>query len=718
MLIFEPGRRRGVETGRYPLETLARDSGLIASESALNPVAGVQLETPTAGLAACARRYADIYEPFLDGKVASAVAPVPGDLAVRSRDIKGALYYLDAAHAGICRIPDNAWLINADVLAHDHAIVLMVEYGREPEPDNPAQPWLIKAQGEIARMRSCEIAVCIAGYLRQLGFAARAHLQGNAHVDLDRLAVMCGIAQRRSGAVHSPFFGNCHAIAAITTDYELACDDPLAADVRVSVWKDWWGTGGAVSGRERRRQQGRASHLSRYPMERVKRVSEPTTAILQGEIPRVPKRAAFFTRAAFGDLGPRAQREVKRFAYKHPLTAGMMHPLRALVPHQDGEKVDGIDPALLDAWANSRSIRSLAYHLGADLVGICEVPEYAWYSHHLNGDPIEPYHSHAVVMLIDQGFETMEGASGDDWISGCQSMRGYLRGAEIAGLMAEYLRGRGVSARPQTNADSDVLQMPLVLLAGLGELARIGELVLNPFVGPRFKSVVLTTDLPLIADDAVDFGLQYFCNHCRKCARECPVSAIPFGPKVMFNGYEMWKPDVERCTRYRVTNQKGSACGRCMKTCPLNKVVSADGVVLHRVANWLGINAHWLKAVIIPMVVKLDDWLGFGKRNAVKRWWLDLEVVGEQVVEPRATNERDIDPEASVRQQKSPVGYYHANEMPAPDAQDPVPVNHKDAVARAAALETPEQALRRYAEGGVAPSIYTPVTESAIEEVS
>ena len=24
--------------------------------------------------------------------------------------------------------------------------------------------------------------------------------------------------------------------------------------------------------------------------------------------------------------------------------------------------------------------------------------------------------------------------------------------------------------------------------------------------------------------------------------------------KVMFNGYEMWKPDVERCTRYRVTN--------------------------------------------------------------------------------------------------------------------------------------------------------------------
>ena len=42
-------------------------------------------------------------------------------------------------------------------------------------------------------------------------------------------------------------------------------------------------------------------------------------------------------------------------------------------------------------------------------------------------------------------------------------------------------------------------------------------------------------------------------------------------------GYEIWKPDVERCARYRITNPRGSACGRCMKTCPLNKEVSADG---------------------------------------------------------------------------------------------------------------------------------------------
>ena len=148
-----------------------------------------------------------------------------------------------------------------------------------------------------------------------------------------------------------------------------------------------------------------------------------------------------------------------------------------------------------------------------------------------------------------------------------------LRGAEIAGVIAEFLRANGIAARPQTNADSDVLHIPLLLWAGLGELSRIGELVLNPFVGPRFKSVVLTTDFPMETDRPIDFGLQTFCSNCLKCARECPCDAIPFGDKVMFNGYEIWKPDVERCTRYRLTNARGSACGRCMKTCPWNLAV-------------------------------------------------------------------------------------------------------------------------------------------------
>ncbi len=39
-------------------------------------------------------------------------------------------------------------------------------------------------------------------------------------------------------------------------------------------------------------------------------------------------------------------------------------------------------------------------------------------------------------MIVDQGFETMEGASGDDWISVAQSMRAYLRISLLGGVIA------------------------------------------------------------------------------------------------------------------------------------------------------------------------------------------------------------------------------------------------------------------------------------------
>jgi ferredoxin len=310
-------------------------------------------------------------------------------------------------------------------------------------------------------------------------------------------------------------------------------------------------------------------------------------------------------------------------------------------------------------------------------------------------------------MLIDQGFDTMEGGSGDDWISGAQSMRAYLRGAEIAGIIAELLRAEGMPARSQTNADSDVLHIPVTLWAGLGELSRIGELILNPFLGPRLKTVVMTTDMPLEIDKPVDFDLQYFCDSCRKCARECPCDAIPWGNKVMFNGYEIWKPDVERCSRYRLTNSKGSACGRCMKTCPLNKVVDSDGPLLTRIASWCGINAMFLKPLLVPIGVWLDDVLQNGKRNPLKKWWFDHEIIDGVTVEPRAgTNQRDIDPSHTVDPEKQKMAYYHADMMPAPDAPEPVLVDRKAALAAKDFLESPDEDHARAARGEAPPAHY------------
>ena len=710
MLIHEKSYSRPVELGSYPLEALPRDLGVIDEESKLPPIHEEHYIASTKTLAKATNLYASYFEAFFEGDVSPHLAPVPNSIERRSVDMKGAVYFLDASHAGISKIPDNAWLIDAVKAGHTIAVVFSVSYGRLPEQENLAHEWLTATEHDIARMRCAEIAASISGYIRRLGFNAQSHIEGNSLLDLNRLAVLSGIAERTSdsSSIQSPFLGKYFALGVVSTDYELAPDTPFKAGSNVNTFSHWIGINGAMSLREKNRRNKRQSHLSPYPMEQVKRVERPTTLILDDEVPRVPKRAAFFARARVGDLGEKAQKEVARFAIKHPLTAGLVPLLSALAGKQEGEVAQARSTDLNDPVANAKALKSLAYHLGADLTGICEIPRYAWYSHHMDGTEIEAYHRYAIVMLIDQGHGTMEGASGDDWISGGQSMRGYLRGAEIAGIMSEFLRKKGHSARPHTQADSDVLHIPLVLWAGLGELSRIGELVLNPYVGPRFKSVILTTDIPLEVDKPIDFGLQYFCENCLKCARECPVSAIPFKEKVMFNGYEIWKPDVERCTRYRVTNQKGSACGRCMKTCPLNKVVTADGSLLHRVGTWLGVHARWLKPIMVPIAVFLDDSLGFGKRKLIKKWWLDLEIVDGVCVVPKATNQRDIDMTKDISGDKSPVGYYSANVMPPPNSAEAVLLNHREAIKRGEELETVSAAKARHQNKGESPAHYIP----------
>jgi len=687
---------RPYHLGTFPLEVLARDDAVIEIEAARPPIAAPEDPAPQGVLGEALRGYRELFAGFAEQPHAPQRAPLPDDLARRVVDIKGACTFMNASQVGICGIPPSAWLQGARPEPHEFAIVLLLEHGRVPDDEALSAEWIRPAVTEAADTRLAEISTVIARHIRQMGFAARADVAGHRKLDAARLAVLAGLALRQGGRLVNPYV-EAFSLAVVSTDYALALDRPLARSaLKAKGLRYWWGVNGARSGRERRRRAARPSYASAYPMETVKRIERPTTLILDDEVPRVPKRAAFFERALKGDLGDKAQRERARFATKHPLSRAMVAGIRAMVPMQDGGLNRDADTAPYgDPAHNARAIKSLSYFLGADLTGICEVPRYAWFSHKDDGTPIEPYHRYAVVMLIDQEFDTMEGASGDDWISGAQSMRGYIRGAAIAGTMGETLRRLGFSSRAQTNADSDVLQIPLILWAGLGELSRIGELVLNPFVGPRFKSVVLTTDLPLEVDRPIDFGLQYFCSHCLKCARECPCDAIPLGDKVMFNGYETWKPDVERCTRYRVTNPHGSACGRCMKTCPINKVVDADGPLLTRVASWMGIHARWAKPLMVPVATWFDDWIGNGRRNPAKKWWFDHEVIGEVAVAPKGVNRRDIDPARKVDPAKQRIAIYPARMMPPPGARDPVPVDRKAALAAAAQLDTPARARAR-----------------------
>jgi ferredoxin len=679
-------RERPFDMGVLPTELLARDPDA--------PIAHARLPADSAAaheesILASIPEYRDLCIRFLDGEVAATRAPIPEDGLARARNLKASAYFLDATLAGVCRIEAADWAV-AERPPHTHAFVFLVEFGREPKACEPGADWILGTNAARTDLRCAEVAVVLAGYLRALGWSARGHIAGETLISIERLAQRAGIAKSVDGVLKAPLLQRGFRLGVVTTDLEMAPDQPLAALDWPSA-EAYLGKPGTRPGWTEAEEAKRPLHLGRYQMERIKRVDEPTTLVLRDEIRRMPKRADLFSRALAGDLGEKFARERRRFAVKHPLAFAMTPLIRNLVPMQGSREPLGGNQRYRDARSNAEAIKALGYYLGADLVGICRAEPWMYYSHDdEKGAPIEPYHPWAVVMLIDQGFETMEGASGDDWISGAQSMRAYMRGALLAGIMAAHLRRLGWSARVHSNAYSEVLHIPAVLMAGLGELSRIGELVLNPFLGPRSKSIVFTTELPLEADQPIDFGLQATCAMCLKCARECPCNAIPFGPKVMFNGYEIWKPDVEKCGRYRLANDKGSACGRCMKTCPYNR----EDLVESERLLWLSIDVPQSRRALIDY----DDATGGGSRNPVKRWWFDLEIVDGVARKPAAANERDLDPGRAEKLAKSQrLAFFPPALQPkgGTTLKQIVPIDRPAGLAAYAAAESPVKARKR-----------------------
>ncbi len=682
-------RQRPVHLGPYPLERLPRLSDPAAAPIGVRAASVANHRRPDEAASGGPRSAGHAYRPYLDmfdgqrrGEVAPA-APIPDDVVARSENLKAGLYFLDADMAGCAHVPDHAWLARPE--PQPFAVVILVAHSRTVRGNHPGDDWIDGTRQVNADLRAAELAVITASYIRNLGFDAVAHTPTAADVDAELLGLQAGLLEIRGKRLRAPYLRCGYALAVVTTSMALAPDRPLARRGIVGRLRSTAGPGWLLGRAGTRARIGRLNgdhrplHLGRYPMERIRRVDEPTTLIIDDEVERVPVRAGGFPRAANGDMGPKFEKDVRVFAFKTPSAQAYIKQIGVMVPHQDGpvarEPAGGTD----DPDGNAAALKALAHHLGGDMVGVCRIPSYAWYSHRGDGAPIEPYHRNAVVILLDQGYETMEGASGDDWISGAQSMRAYMRGAQIAGIMGEHVRSLGYGARSQTNRDSDVLHIPLVLQAGLGEMSRIGELVLNPFVGPRFKSVVLTTDMPLTPDRPIDFGLQDFCGKCTKCARECPCAAIPFGDKVMFNGYETWKPDVEKCTKYRLGNQKGSACGRCMKTCPYN----IEGVLSERLFLWSAIKLPFTRR----WIARLDDRAGNGSINPIKKWWWDLEFVDGRTVEPRkGTNARELDLDGGRVAATQKIAHYTPDMLPPGDAIGvPVKLIRKEALERGAA---------------------------------
>ena len=707
MKIFSD-KSRAPHLGVYPSERLARVDAMPPLDIA--PLAPLDFHRPEdpESIVNAMGEFQAMMDAIRGGIVNSTVADIPADLIERANHLKSFGYFSDASMVGIgpltddCRLatptrnPDIARLAEAlktrqtktlaagidmimadlkesmqaapvPITDHTTTLVFLQEYHRDPDPYEPGSDWIKDAQAHRACLRATETATVLANYIRLLGWDARAHTATTSDVDLQRCAVAAGLATIEDGTLVAPWVGTRFGLAAITTTMPLAHDKPLAAMADQPWFKTqgpaWWtGYGTQKSAFNRDPYASRRYAEGAHPFEKLKRVADPTTYIDEPNVARVPKRGDLFARAQFGDMGKKTQDAMKGGMHvrKAAPAAAQRRALGAFTLLQDGDSRAVHRPT--DAQRNAANIKAASYFLGADAVGLSRCPEWAWYSHDAIGTPINPPHDQAISMIIDQGFETMDGSSGDDWIAVAQSMRAYLRFSLIGGVIGQHIRNLGYKAKAHTVMDGEVLQPPLLLLAGLGEVSRIGEVILNPYLGPRLKSGAVTTDMPMDHDLPIDFGLQSFCESCNKCARECPSGAITAGPKRMFNGYEIWKSDSQKCATYRITTDGGAMCGRCMKTCPWN----LEGLFAEAPFRWAASNIP----AAAPVLAKLDDMVGNGGLNPVKKWWWDISLHedGGYKPTPDPVNTRDLQVDLDLKFEDQTLAVY-----PAPLAPHPWP---------------------------------------------
>ncbi len=218
---------------------------------------------------------------------------------------------------------------------------------------------------------------------------------------------------------------------------------------------------------------------------------------------------------------------------------------------------------------DTEAIKSLALHLGADEVGIASLHPMFVYSHvgrgpETWGASIENRHRFAIVMAFEMDLTCVAQAPHLPITE--ESATQYRRGARVSIALAEKIRARGYPARAHiAGSNYQVMLPPLGHAAGLGELGRMGYLI-SPRFGARMRLGAVTTDLRLIPDRPIAFGVQDFCRRCLKCAANCPSGAIPREEKTLVRGVRKWPLDIEQCLRYWRT--VGTDCGLCMRVCP------------------------------------------------------------------------------------------------------------------------------------------------------
>jgi len=143
----------------------------------------------------------------------------------------------------------------------------------------------------------------------------------------------------------------------------------------------------------------------------------------------------------------------------------------------------------------------------------------------------------------------------------------YKRCAESATDLARYIREvLGYPALAHHNGGCEIQGLPMLYHAGIGELGRHGSLI-NPDIGAFWRPGFVSTDLPLLPDAPIEFGVQDYCLTCRLCETACPGDAVsPADDYIVTDGIKRWLIDNEKCFPY--SRLREDYCHICVDVCP------------------------------------------------------------------------------------------------------------------------------------------------------
>ncbi len=270
-------------------------------------------------------------------------------------------------------------------------------------------------------------------------------------------------------------------------------------------------------------------------------------------------------------------------------------------------------------------MKKAARFLGADLVGVTPYDErwtYASFFNPFTNEDIPadlPFTPKSVIVLaFEMDYKAMTTAPSG--ISGGAVGLGYSKMAVTGASLRKFINDIGYKAFATGN--DIALSVPYGVAAGLGEGARNGILVTSEY-GPRVRLGKVFTEMELVYDKPVSFGVRHFCENCKLCADACPGNAISQEKLPSFKvenecnnkGVEKWAIDAKKCL---ITwGKTKSDCSTCITSCPYNK----PDFWHHRLVDKLN---KFMPESVHSVMREMDKVFGYGNtfdKKAVNQFW-------------------------------------------------------------------------------------------------